>query len=95
MPRKGHSDEKIVFALRQLEGGKDVGEYVGKWACRRRCPSATAGAAVDQRRRSGSLLTSVSRLRMILDNTSNTHSCGVSSAGPALLQRSRARQSDS
>ena len=26
MPRKGHSDEKIVFALRQVEGGKKVGD---------------------------------------------------------------------
>ncbi len=26
MPRKGHSDEKIVFALRQAEGGKKVGD---------------------------------------------------------------------
>lgn len=26
MPRKGHSEEKIVYALRQAEGGKKVGE---------------------------------------------------------------------
>jgi putative transposase len=26
MPRKGHSDEKIVYALRQVEGGKKVGD---------------------------------------------------------------------
>jgi putative transposase len=26
MPRKGQSEEKIVFALRQVEGGKKVGE---------------------------------------------------------------------
>lgn len=26
MPRKGHSEEKIVFALRQVEGGKKVGD---------------------------------------------------------------------
>ena len=26
MPRKGHSEEKIVFALRQVEGGKNVGD---------------------------------------------------------------------
>lgn len=26
MPRKGHSEEKIVYALRQAEGGKKIGE---------------------------------------------------------------------
>jgi putative transposase len=26
MPRKGHSEEKIVFALRQVEAGKKVSE---------------------------------------------------------------------
>lgn len=26
MPRKGHSEEQIVYALRQAEGGKKVGE---------------------------------------------------------------------
>jgi putative transposase len=26
MPRKGHSEEKIVYALRQVEGGKKVAE---------------------------------------------------------------------
>jgi putative transposase len=26
MPRKGHSEEKILFALRQVEGGKKVGD---------------------------------------------------------------------
>ena len=26
MPRKGHSEEKIVFALRQVEAGKKVAE---------------------------------------------------------------------
>jgi putative transposase len=26
MPRKGHSEEKIVYALRQVEAGKQVGE---------------------------------------------------------------------
>ena len=26
MPRKGNSDEKIVFALRQVEAGKKVGD---------------------------------------------------------------------
>jgi putative transposase len=26
MPRKGHSEEKIVFALRQVEGGKKVAD---------------------------------------------------------------------
>jgi putative transposase len=26
MPRKGHSEEKILYALRQVEGGKKVGD---------------------------------------------------------------------
>ena len=26
MPRKGHSEEKIVYALRQVEAGKKVAE---------------------------------------------------------------------
>jgi putative transposase len=26
MPRKGHSEEQIVYALRQAEGGKKVGD---------------------------------------------------------------------
>jgi len=26
MPRKGHTEEKIVFALRQVEGGKKVAD---------------------------------------------------------------------
>ena len=26
MPRKGHSEEQIIYALRQVEGGKKVGE---------------------------------------------------------------------
>ena len=26
MPRKGHSEETIVYALREVEGGKKVGE---------------------------------------------------------------------
>jgi len=26
MPRKGHSEEKIIYALRQVEAGKKVGE---------------------------------------------------------------------
>ena len=26
MPRKGHSEEQITYALRQVEGGKKVGE---------------------------------------------------------------------
>jgi putative transposase len=26
MPRKGHSEEKIMYALRQVEGGKKVSE---------------------------------------------------------------------
>lgn len=26
MPRKGHSEEQIIYALRQAEGGKKVGE---------------------------------------------------------------------
>jgi putative transposase len=26
MPRKGHSEEQIMYALRQAEGGKEVGD---------------------------------------------------------------------
>ena len=26
MPRKGHSEEQIIYALRQIEGGKKVSE---------------------------------------------------------------------
>jgi putative transposase len=26
MPRKGHSEEQVVYALRQIEGGKKVSE---------------------------------------------------------------------
>ena len=26
MPRKGHTEEKIVFALREVEGGRKVGD---------------------------------------------------------------------
>lgn len=26
MPRKGHSEEKILYAIRQVEGGKKVGD---------------------------------------------------------------------
>jgi putative transposase len=35
MPRKGHSEEQIVYALRQVEGGKKVSEIcreMGVWA---------------------------------------------------------------
>ncbi len=28
MPRKGQSDKKIVFALRQVESGKQIGRYL-------------------------------------------------------------------
>ncbi len=37
MPRKGHSEEKIVYALRQVEAGKKVSEV-----CRERGVSAQA-----------------------------------------------------
>ena len=30
MPRKGHSEEEIVYALRQIEGGKKVSEVCRK-----------------------------------------------------------------
>jgi hypothetical protein len=30
MPRKGHSEEKIVYALRQVEGGRKVSE-ICRW----------------------------------------------------------------
>jgi putative transposase len=38
MPRKGHSEEQIVYALRQIEGGKKVSEV-----CREMGVSAQAG----------------------------------------------------
>ena len=28
MPRKGHSEEQVVYALRQIEGGKKVSEVL-------------------------------------------------------------------
>ena len=37
MPRKGHSEEQIVYALRQVEGGKKVNEV-----CREMAVSAQA-----------------------------------------------------
>jgi hypothetical protein len=35
MPRKGHSEEQIVYALRQVESGKKVSEVCRKWESRR------------------------------------------------------------
>jgi hypothetical protein len=32
MPRKGHSEEQIVYALRQVEGGKKVTEVCREMA---------------------------------------------------------------
>jgi putative transposase len=34
MPRKGHTEEQVIYALRQAEGGKKVGEIcreMGVW----------------------------------------------------------------
>jgi hypothetical protein len=36
MPRKGHGEEKIIFALRQVEGGKKVSEVCRRWGYRHR-----------------------------------------------------------
>ena len=45
MPRKGHTEEQIIYALRQAEAGKKVGDvcqelgvsqqafYIWKWRC--------------------------------------------------------------
>jgi hypothetical protein len=35
MPRKGHSEEQIVYALRQIEGGKKVSEVCREMGSRR------------------------------------------------------------
>jgi hypothetical protein len=44
MPRKGHSEEKIVYALRQVETGKKVSEVCREMVFRRR--RSTAGNGV-------------------------------------------------
>ena len=36
MPRKGHAEEKIVYALRQAEAGKKVGEICREMGYRRK-----------------------------------------------------------
>ena len=36
MPRNGHSEEEIVYALRQIEGGKKVMEVCGEMGYRLR-----------------------------------------------------------
>jgi putative transposase len=38
MPRKGHSEEKIVYALRQVEAGKQVGEVCREMGVSRQAP---------------------------------------------------------
>jgi hypothetical protein len=44
MPRKGHSVEKIVYALRQVEAGKKVAEVAGRWGSRRRRSTVGKGS---------------------------------------------------
>ena len=48
MPRKGHSEEKIVFALRQVEAGKKVSEV-----CRERGVSPQAFCSCKRRYAAG------------------------------------------
>ena len=36
MPRKGHSEEQIVYALRQVEGVRRSAKSAGRWEYRRR-----------------------------------------------------------
>ena len=36
MPRKGHSEEQIVYALRQVEGARRSAKFVERWEYRRR-----------------------------------------------------------
>jgi hypothetical protein len=44
MPRKGHSEEQVVYALRQIEGGKKVSEVCREMGDRRRrCTGGSVG----------------------------------------------------
>ena len=33
MPRKGHTEEQIIYALRQAEAGKKAGDICREWLC--------------------------------------------------------------
>ena len=43
MPGKRHSEEQIVYALRQVEGGKKVSEVCREMGCRSRQFTAGSG----------------------------------------------------
>jgi putative transposase len=59
MPRKGHSEEQVVYALRQIEGGKKVSEV-----CREM--GVSAQAVYRWKRRYGGLgLNEVRELRQL------------------------------
>jgi hypothetical protein len=34
MPGKRHSEEQIVYTLRQVEGARRSAKFVGRWGCR-------------------------------------------------------------
>jgi putative transposase len=61
MPRKGHSEEKIVYALRQAEGGKKVSEV-----CREMGVSAQAFYSW-KRKHAGLGLSDLRELRQLRD----------------------------
>jgi hypothetical protein len=46
MPRKGHSEEEIVGALRLVEGGQKVSEICREMVCRSRHSTAGNGATL-------------------------------------------------
>jgi len=47
MPRKGHSEEQIVYALRQMEEGKKVSEVCREMGVSRRPFTGGSGATAD------------------------------------------------
>jgi hypothetical protein len=48
MPRKGHSEEQIIYALRQAQAGKKVGKI-----CRGIVPVRVRGSLADRREGGG------------------------------------------
>jgi hypothetical protein len=43
MPRKGHTEEQIIYALRQAEAGKKVGDICREMGFRRRPSTVGSG----------------------------------------------------
>jgi hypothetical protein len=43
MPGKRHSEEQIVYALRQIEGARGSAKFVGRWGCCSRQFTAGSG----------------------------------------------------